>query len=307
MTATRLSVSGPPRRLDHYLRDHLGPGFGRRRIAGLLRGGAVRVNGRRTAKAAVVTAGDEITIDPEALAAVPLVPHDAPITIVHHDDDVVAIDKPPGMPSTAGPSGVPSVAAALLARYPEMAEIDPARAAGLVHRLDTGTSGLLLAARTADAHRRLRDAFAAKRMIKEYLAVVHGRVADAGVVTLPLVRRPRSRRRMIVAGKGWNAATEYRPLAHADDLTLVHLRMRTGVTHQLRVHLAATGHPVVGDRRYGAGAAESHGAHGWHYLHALRIRSEDDTLAGAIATPFPRHWLEIASQRGWSAEPPPRW
>jgi 23S rRNA-/tRNA-specific pseudouridylate synthase len=192
-----------------------------------------------------------------------------------------------------------------------MAAIDATRAAGLVHRLDTGTSGLLVAARTADAFRRLRAAFRAKAIAKEYLAVVRGRLTAAGRVTLALERR---RTRMVPAraGGGWDAASEYWPIAADDDLTLVHLRMRSGVTHQLRVHLAHIGHPVLGDRRYGDAAAPRtaglvEAGTGWHYLHALRLRADDSALLPALATPFPRHWEALVVARGWRPEPPPEW
>src|SRR6185369_10112965 len=182
--------------------------------------------------------------------------------------------------------------------------IDRVRAAGLVHRLDTGTSGMLVAARTSAAHRRLRAAFAAKAIVKDYLAVVHGRVTTPGTIGVPLARRERSRRRMVVAaaGTGWAAQTEYVPLAIGRELTLVGLRMRTGVTHQLRVHLAHVGHAVVGDRRYGSRvrldddsrrSARLTGDDTWHYLHALRIESDHDELPRELATPFPAHWRAL--------------
>ena len=118
---------------------------------------------------------------------------------------------------------------------------------------------------------------------------------------------------MVVAppGTGWSAVTEYRPLAAARDLTLVHLRMRTGVTHQLRVHLAELGHPVLGDRRYGSRSAVATAIvdvdDTWHFLHALRIRGEDAALPHELATRFPRHWRPLAMRVGWAPEPPAPW
>jgi 23S rRNA pseudouridine1911/1915/1917 synthase len=312
MASARLIFAGTPTRIDRYLRDELGAGFGRRHVAVLLRAGAVRVNGRVAAKSTALQPGDEITLDTEAAAATPLRPTPAALAVVHCDAELVAIDKPPGMPSTAGANAAPSVAGALLHRFPEMAAIDGGRGAGLVHRLDTGTSGLLVAARTPAAYRRLRDAFTTKALVKEYLAVVRGRIATAGVVALPLARHPRSRKRMIViddGASGWMAETEYRPIAQADDLSLVQLRMRTGVTHQLRVHLAHLGYPVLGDRRYGrrANAAASRDEHTWHFLHALRIRAERSAVLGEITTPFPTHWAPLFERLGWSIDLPPKW
>jgi 23S rRNA pseudouridine1911/1915/1917 synthase len=297
----RLTFEGPPTRLDRYLRDRLGPTIGRRGMTTWLRANAVRVNGRRAVKSQLLHHGDVIVLPESPPTPPPLVPVATPLTIVHCDADLVAIDKPPGMPSTAGPSGAPSAAAALLQRHPEMAAIDAVRSAGLVHRLDTGTSGLLVAARTPAAYARLRAAFARKRILKEYWAVVVGNLAARGRVTTPLARHPRSRKRMIAApeGRGWSAETEYEPLAHAEDLTLVRLRMRTGVTHQLRAHLAELGHPVLGDRRYGVphpAAADVD----WHYLHARRLTGDDPAILGSVlAAPEPRHWEALCARLAW--------
>jgi len=314
----RLTVAGESRRVDRFLRDELGAGFGRRAVAALIAAGAVRVNGRVAAKSTLVAAGDEVTVDARPEASTTLQSLPLSLAIVHCDEQLVAVDKPPGLPSTAGRGGAASVAAGLLHRFPEMAAIDSTRAAGLVHRLDTGTSGLLLAARTPLAYRHLRNAFSAKTIVKEYLAVVHGRLVGEGAVSAPLARRPHSSKRMVVAddARGWHAATEYRPLATARDFTLVHLRMRTGVTHQLRVHMAHLGHPVVGDRRYGGtsradvvGGAVSPqtGDAAWHYLHALRIGADDSELPPGIATAFPAHWQALFARLAWPTALPQPW
>jgi 23S rRNA pseudouridine1911/1915/1917 synthase len=300
MADTRLIFAGPPARLDRYLRDRLGHSLGRRGVAEWLRDHAVRVNGRRAAKSQMLQAGDEIVLPDAAPAHSPLVPVAAPLAILHAGAELVAIDKPPGMPSTAGPSGAPSAAAVLLHRYPEMAAIDAIRSGGLVHRLDTGTSGLLVAARIPAAYARVRDAFARKSIVKEYWAVVVGDLAERGRMTTPLDRRRRSQKRMIAAapGRGWPAETEYEPLAHGGGLTLVRLRMRTGVTHQLRAHLAELGHPVLGDRRYGA--AHPDAPADWHYLHARRMSGDDRTTLGTVLTaPAPRHWEALCARLAW--------
>jgi len=304
MADAPLIFEGPPTRLDRYLRDRLGHALGRRGVAAWLRDHAVRVNGRRAAKSQVLHSGDEIVLPDAALARPLLAPVDASLALLHVAAELVALAKPPGMPSTAGASSATSAAAALLHRYPEMAAIDPTRSAGLVHRLDTGTSGLLVAARTPAAYARLRAAFARKSIVKEYWAVAVGRLAAGGRVTTALERRARSRKRMIAAapGRGWAAETEYEPLAHAQDLTLVRLRMRTGVTHQLRAHLAALGHPVLGDRRYGV--AHPAAPSGWHYLHARRMTADDrETLGTMLTAPAPRHWEALCARLGWPLDP----
>jgi 23S rRNA pseudouridine1911/1915/1917 synthase len=189
-----------------------------------------------------------------------------------------------------------------------LAAIDARRGAGLVHRLDTGTSGLLLAARTPDAYARLRQAFRRKLIEKHYLAIVHGRLEAERTIVQPLRRHRRSRRRMVQAHPGqagsWPATTDVRPLLRSAALTLVHLRMRTGVTHQLRVHLASIGHPVLGDRRYGEPRRRddaSLGAEpGWHFLHAALVRMDLPGLPARLATDAPSHWHALCTRLGWT-------
>ncbi|MEO6029751.1 MAG: pseudouridine synthase [Candidatus Binatia bacterium] len=251
-------------------------------------------------------AGDAVTVTP--LSDDPGASTTPVLTVVYADDDLVAIDKPPSLPTTVGRTPGPSVAAALTAAYPEMASLGDVHHAGLVHRLDTGTSGLLIAARSPAAYARLRTEFRAKAVAKDYLAVVSGRLASAEIVDAPLARHRRSRGRMIVAksgAKAWPARTEISPLASDGDYTLVHLRMRTGVTHQLRVHLAILGHPIIGDLRYGSvalpalsGSTET----GWHFLHARRVRFDGAELPRELATAFPSHWRPLFAARGWSTE-----
>ena len=265
----------------------------------------MRVNGRPARKGTIVRGGDAITLPAWPERSAPPAVDVIPLAIVHQDAELVVVDKPPGIPSTIGKTAGPSVAASLLARFPEMAAIDAARGGGLAHRLDTGTSGLLIAARTTTAYARLRREFAAKAITKEYLAVVHGRLARAAVATEPLARHPRRRSRMVVARAGaraWPARTEVTPLIADDDYSLVRLEMRTGVTHQLRFHLARLGHPVLGDRRYGDETRDATVGAGWHYLHARRVAFDATDLPRGLATPFPDHWRPLFAERRWSIE-----
>jgi 23S rRNA pseudouridine1911/1915/1917 synthase len=176
----------------------------------------------------------------------------------------------------------------------------------LVHRLDTGTSGLLVAARTAVTHTLLRAAFRRKVVVKDYLAIVSGHLTEPRLITQPLARHRRSAGRM-VPGRGgqrtWPAVTEIAPIGGDAAFTIVRLRMRTGVTHQLRVHLATLGHPIVGDRRYG-GIALDPATIGvplpsWHFLHARKIAFDDADLPWRVATPFPSHWEPLFAARRW--------
>jgi 23S rRNA pseudouridine1911/1915/1917 synthase len=300
-----LTVSGAPIRLDRFLLRHpIASGLGRRRLAALLAAGTVRVNGRAARKGTTVSTGDAITL------AWPCEPTSGittaiPLAVLYENADLVAVDKPPGVPTTIGPTAGPSIAAGLLARFPEMAVIDAARAAGLVHRLDTGTSGLLIAARNPAAYGRLRQEFRRKRIVKDYLAVVRGRLDHAQVMTQPLARHPRRRSRMIVARRGvrgWTAETEIAPMISDGELSVVRLRMRTGVTHQLRLHLSLLGHPVLGDRRYGDPTRESGLEVAWHYLHARALSFDASDLPRDLGTPFPNHWRALFATRRWSIE-----
>lgn len=274
-----------PARLDTVVRAAF-PGLSRRLVRVLIAEGAVRVNGRRARKGALVQAGDELTL-PEELR---LVPEPAlPIPVVFEDDALVAVDKPAGIPGHAlDPRQRGTVAAFLLARYPEMAEVGSPLAPGLVHRLDSDTSGLLLAARTPAAHAAVRAALRARRVEKSYLAIVEGVAAGGYRIATPLAHDPGDRRRMMPAPPGaraWPAETSVEVLATGPRRSLVRAVIRTGVTHQVRVHLALLGLPVVGDPLYGR--AES--ALARHALHAaaLVLPHPEDGHPLRLASPLP--------------------
>ena len=259
-------------RLDALVQAALAPAS-RRLVHALIAEGAVRVNGRRAAKGLRLRPGDRVTLPalPPAIAPEP----GLALPVVHEDDALVAVVKPGGMPSHAlDPRQRGTAAAFLVARYPEMAAVGDPLAAGLVHRLDTGTSGLLVAARTASAHAALRDALRRHAVEKRYLAVVSGRAGglDRRRVDVPLAHDPGDRRRMTAATLGrraWRAETWLEVVTVAADRSLVQATIRTGVTHQIRAHLAHLGHPVVGDVIYGGASPEL--APGRHALHAAAL------------------------------------
>ncbi len=240
-------------------------GLSRALAAELVAGGAVLVDGAVvTARSSPVAAGSVLQVTmPGAAAAVAADPAVA-VPVVHEDADLVVVDKPAGMVVHPG-AGVAggTLVSGLLARYPDLAGLvadgtcAPDRP-GIVQRLDRGTSGLMVVARTARAYRSLVEQLTARTVVRRYLAVVAGLVhEEQGVVDAPIGRSTRSPTRMGVRREGRPARTGYQVLARRHDpepLTLLVLTLETGRTHQIRVHLAAIGHPVVGDDRYARAA-----------------------------------------------------
>ena len=257
-----------PARLDALLRTLL-PTISRRLVRAFVADGSVRVNGRRASKGSRVVEGDLVEI-PVVDGLVP--EPDLPLVVLHEDADIIAIDKPGGVPGHAlDPRERGSIAGALLARHPELASVGDPLSAGLVHRLDTGTSGVLVGARTPEAYRALREAFRRREVTKYYLAIVEGQPSPGTIIDTPLAHDPSDRRRMRAArrdDRAWPARTEITHVESQGGLTLVGLTLCTGVTHQARAHLALLGHPVVGDLLYGGSPLLSTGRHA---LHAQRL------------------------------------
>lgn len=245
-------------------------GVARSVAADLVAGGQVLVDGRpvRTRSASLV-AGTELSVAVPEVPSPALAPDAAvPLTVVHEDPSFVVVDKPAGVvvhPGAGNATG--TLIAGLLARYPDLAALaegpgDPQRP-GIVHRIDRGTSGLLVVARSADAYRDLVRQMGARSVGRRYLALVAGHVADPkGVVDAPIGRSSRSPVLMTISVAGRQARTAYEVLEGLDAVsgaagriegpfTLLACTLETGRTHQIRVHFAAIGHPVVGDGRYG--------------------------------------------------------
>ncbi len=283
---------GAAGRLDVFLARHL-PDLSRRRTRELIDRGLVRINGRRARKGGAVQPGDVVRID-AAAEPVRLAPQPAlPVPVIYADAAIVVVDKPGGLPSEARRAADrDTVANFLVAQYPEVEQASPnALEAGLVHRLDPGTSGVLVAARTPEAFRELRRQFRDHEVAKEYLALVEGDLARAGRVDLPIAHVPRHPRRMSVCAdprrarrlRARPAVTTYRPLERFGAATLAIIETRTGVRHQIRVHLAAIGHPVVGDSLYGTGTAQSFTA-SRPLLHARQLRFRHPARQGSAST-----------------------
>ncbi len=236
-------------RLDQVLAT-LVPAYSRARLQQWVKVGAVTVNGARWRCKDRLAGGERIDLDiPEADEVEGLTPEDMPLKVVHEDSSLIVLDKPAGLvvhPAAGNWSG--TLLNGLLFRYPELSALPRA---GIVHRLDKDTSGLMVVARTLAAHKRLVAALEARAVHREYRALVEGQLVAGGTVDAPIGRHPVDRKRMAVVSGGKEAVTHYRIAERYAAHTLLAVRLETGRTHQIRVHMAHIRHPVVGDPVYG--------------------------------------------------------
>ena len=241
-------------RLDTFLASQF-DGWSRARLQRLIENEDVLVNGKVSKPSYKLRINDEIEVELVAPPADVFTPENIPIEIVYEDETLVVVNKPAGLvvhPAAGAQSG--TLANALAYHFQQLPGSGSGVRPGIVHRLDRDTSGLMVVAKTEAALENLSDQFRDRTVYKSYLALVHGRVSpETGKIDQPLARDPSNRTRMAVVRGGRNALTLYRVQRSFDRFTLLDVELKTGRTHQIRVHLAWLKHPVVADETYGGG------------------------------------------------------
>jgi len=293
-------ASDAGKRLDRFLQEKL-PEYSRTRLQDWIRNGNVRVRGKAEKPSYALRGGETLEVEPAEPTPLRAEPEAIPLEILYEDEDVLAVNKPAGMVVHAG-AGCRSgtLVNALLHRFRSLSGLGGELRPGIVHRLDRYTSGVILAARHDLAHRHLAAQFASREVEKVYLALVHGTVKqEHGRIEKPISRDPVRRIRMTARlGRGRTALTDYKVLRRFRHFTLLEVKIGTGRTHQIRVHLAAAGHPVAGDRLYGAPAGvEGAPTPGRFFLHAQRIRFRIPSTGELVTVEAPlpeelERWME---------------
>lgn len=245
------------KRLDQAL-SQLFPDYSRNRIQDWIRAGAVAVNGQPVESKKKIFGGETVVLTPFFEAVTNVAPEAIPLEIVYEDAALIVVDKPQGLvvhPAAGHHDG--TLQNALLHYDPAL---DKVPRSGIVHRIDKDTSGLLMVARTVEAHKILVEQLQAHTVHRHYLALVQGTLTGGGTIDLPIGRHGTDRKRFAVRPDGKSAVTHYRIHERFSAHTLVEVQLETGRTHQIRVHMAHIGHPLVGDPVYGGRARLPQGA-----------------------------------------------
>jgi 23S rRNA pseudouridine1911/1915/1917 synthase len=289
-----LQVEEDNPRLDRYLAEEL-PDLSRSRIQQLIEQSKVQINGNIcTSKKVNVKIGDRITLELPEAQPLALKAENIPLDILYEDEQLLILNKPAGLvvhPAPGHPDG--TLVNALLAHCPYLPGIGGVQRPGIVHRLDKDTTGAIAIAKTDIAYQHLQAQLQAKTARREYLGVVYGAPkTSSGTVDLPIGRHPQDRKKMDVVPVeqgGRTAITHWQIQERLGNYTLIHFQLETGRTHQIRVHSAKIGHPIVGDPLYASGRSIGVNLPG-QALHAWRLK---------LQHPISQEWIEV------TAPPPP--
>ena len=286
------------KRIDSYIVDK-NINLSRTAIKRLLDEGKILVNGKKQKPSYKPEVGDIITIEIPEPEEVELKPQDIPIDIIYEDKDIIVVNKPKGMvvhPANGNPDG--TLVNAILAKCKDSlsgigGEIRP----GIVHRLDKDTSGLLIIAKNDQAHINMSKQIQDRKVIKKYIALVKGVIGEnTATIDMPIARSTKDRKKMAVDPKGKEAITHYKVLQRYDKYTLLEIKIDTGRTHQIRVHMSYIGHPVVGDMQYSNGKNEF-GIEG-QMLHSKYLEF-DHPITGKrlkLEAPLPEYFEQVLKE-----------
>ena len=235
-------------RIDQAVAELL-PDYSRSQLQGWIKAGKLTINGEKWRPRDKVSGGEQIVLDAELTPVLESIPEEITLDIIAETNSYLVINKPIGLvvhPGAGNPNG--TLMNALLHHEPELRNLPRA---GIIHRIDKGTSGLLVIAKTLAAHNHLSQALQEHDIEREYLAIVSGPMTGGGKIDLPLGRHPRDRKKMAVIDTGKPAVTHYRLIERFAAHTYIRVNLETGRTHQIRVHMAHKGYPIIGDAVYG--------------------------------------------------------
>jgi 23S rRNA pseudouridine1911/1915/1917 synthase len=295
----QVALSDAGKRLDSFLHERL-PDYSRSRLQSWIKEHRALVNGSPVRASHTLRGGEHIEVSPADLPPLRAEPEELPLKVLYEDSDVIVIDKPAGMVVHAGAGHHQgTLVNALLHHFGKLSEVGGDLRPGIVHRLDKETSGVLVVARTDQAHQSLAHQFQSRSIQKHYIALVHGAmVSPHGVIRSPIARDPVRRTRMTTRIEtGRSAWTEYRVSEQLPRFSLLDVKIGTGRTHQIRVHLSSIRHPIVGDTLYGAPRTIAGiPAPGRFFLHAHRLSFSSPSAGNLIevSSPLPpdlSEWL----------------
>ncbi len=299
---------GEGKRVDHYLAMH-GVSFSRSHIQKLIKEDRVTVNGEACKASHRLFKGDKITVMIPPPKKLDIVAEDLPLDIVYEDKDLVVINKPPGMmvhPASGINSG--TLVNALLSHFKHLSEIGGVERPGIVHRLDKNTSGLMVVAKNDKAHLALSKMLNERTVGKKYVALVHGVVPkDQGTIESRIGRNPSERKKMAVIRsdriRSKEAITHYKVIDRFKNYTLLELKLVTGRTHQIRVHLASIGHPVVGDSVYGRASNEFKIKRQLLHAQSLAFKHPGTGKKMEFKSKLPEDFMEVVEKLGRVEKP----